>query len=166
MPKISQLDLLINKEKQAKKNKKKKAIKQVIVPKFKIENDGNRLVALLQNYRLPSRANLQEHWAVKAKRTREQRKGIQNILRTANYNPKLPITIVLCRIAPRELDSDDNITMAFKAIRDGITDYLGLTNDNDIRLKWKYDQQSGAPKYYAVRVTLDHHVPSLPCSSK
>jgi len=153
----SQLELLIDKGKKRKAKLKKKKPKPTIIPNFKILNDGNKLIALLQNYQLPSRANIQEHWAVKAKRTKEQRQGIKFILNTCEFKPKLPITITLCRIAPKKLDDGDNIGMAFKAIKDGITDYLGLTNDDDIRLKWKYDQQSGAPRYYAIRVTLEHH---------
>jgi len=151
--KQSQLELLTGK-----KTKKKRKIKKpppVIVPKFRVQDEGRRLILLLEGYKLPSRANIQEHWTAKAKRTKEQRQGIKTILNTAEFSPKLPIIVTLCRIAPRQLDSDDNITMAFKAIRDGITDYLGLTNDDDIRLHWKYDQQSAAPRYYAIRVTLD-----------
>lgn len=150
--KSKQLDLLTGTI--SKKKIKIKKPKPIIVPKFQILDNGNKLIALLVGYVLPSRANVQDHWAVKMKKVKKQRNGINNILRTSGFVPILPATITLCRIAPRELDDGDNIGMAFKAMKDGITDWIGLTNDNDHRLTWKYDQQSGAARYYAVRVTV------------
>ena len=41
------------------------------------------------------------------------------------------------------LDSDNNVA-AFKHVRDGVTDALGLKDDDDPRLTWAYDQEKGA----------------------
>jgi hypothetical protein len=71
----------------------------------------------------------------------------------------LKCEIELCRIAPRELDFHDNLRMAMKPIVDIIADWLipGLQKghaDSDKRLLWKYAQEKGKPKEYAVRIRI------------
>lgn len=98
---------------------------------------------------IESVANKREHWSVKAKRTAQHR------LLGRSINPlglTLPCTVWLTRIAPRQLD-DDNLRSAFKALRDGIADRLGV-KDNDPRVRWEYAQERGKPKEYAARVTI------------
>lgn len=63
--------------------------------------------------------------------------------------PALPVTVTLVRVGPRALD-DDNLAYAFKAIRDGVADALGV-KDHDARVTWAYAQERGA---YAVRIEL------------
>ena len=94
-------------------------------------------------------ANLREHWAVKAKRSKAHRAAAVAIPR-GDY---LPCTVTLVRISPRPLD-DDNLRSAFKALRDGVADRLGVA-DNDPRVTWEYRQQRGAPKQYAARVEIE-----------
>jgi hypothetical protein len=48
---------------------------------------------------------------------------------------------------------DDNLAAGFKAIRDGVSDWLDV-DDGDGRLTWKYSQEHGAPKTYAVRIEV------------
>ena len=91
----------------------------------------------------------------KANRAKQQRIGILSILRSSNSKPNIPAVINFCRIAPKQLDKDDNLRHAFKNIKDGVTDWLGLKNDNDSRLIWRYQQQTGASKYYAIRITIN-----------
>ena len=137
-----------------KKTKPKSA--KTIIPKFKdTESEYERkLVLLLEGYYLPSAANMVEQWYVRAKRVKEQRSMIKLVLQSHNFKPTLPAKIRLCRIAPKELDRDDNIQTAFKHIKDGIGDWFGLKNDNDTRLQFEYEQQSGEARYYGVRVTV------------
>lgn len=97
--------------------------------------------------RIESVANKREHWAVKAKRTKAHR-GAAIIIR----QPVIPCQVYLTRIAPRALD-DDNLRSAFKALRDGIADRIGLP-DNDPRVQWFYKQERGKPKEYAARVEI------------
>lgn len=155
----SQLKLIESITGKRKKHKKSKLPKTPIniVPKFTYYFDNNNpvLKILLEGYYLISSANTSEHYMVKAARTKKQRQLIASILRTSNTKPTLPAKITLCRISPRELDRDDNLRHAFKNIKDGITDWFGLKNDNDKRLTWEYEQQSGAPKYYAIRITIE-----------
>ena len=106
---------------------------------------------------LPSCANLREHWAARAARSKSQR-SLANMAMRARPEFRKPLeagqsaTITLTRIAPRALDSD-NLASAFKACRDGIADALGV-DDGSPRLEWRYAQEKGAAR---VRVELQIH---------
>lgn len=63
--------------------------------------------------------------------------------------PALPVTVTLVRVGPRALD-DDNLAFAFKAVRDGVADALGV-KDHDARVTWVYAQERGP---YAIRIEL------------
>ena len=55
---------------------------------------------------------------------------------------------------------------AHKAVRDGIADALEV-DDGDTRLTWKYAQEKGKPKEYAVRVALlEHNTGADTCATK
>ena len=87
-----------------------------------------------------SEANQREHWATKARRVKSHRQ----IARLMCPYVAPPVTVTLTRIAPRRLDSHDNLCAALKAVVDGISDRLGI-RDNDPRVVWRYAQQKGAP---------------------
>lgn len=99
-----------------------------------------------------SEANQREHWAPKAKRVAHQR-AIARLMtqQHASALPRYPLVVTLTRVAPRPLDSDDNLNGSMKAIRDGIADAMGI-KDNDPRVSWRYAQEKGPPHWYAVRV--------------
>ena len=109
--------------------------------------------------RLDSASNSRhDHWAQRHKLAAEQRlvgcnagAGLARVL--AAQGPVLPCRVVLTRIAPRALD-DDNLRGAFKAVRDGVADALGI-RDNDPRVKFEYEQERGAPKEYGFRVGIE-----------
>lgn len=63
--------------------------------------------------------------------------------------PALPVVVTLVRVGPRALD-DDNLAFAFKAVRDGVADALGV-KDHDPRVSWAYAQEKGE---YAVRIEV------------
>lgn len=90
--------------------------------------------------KIVSVANLREHWATKANRAKLQRRTTAALLK-AHKPPLLPITVVLTRVAARQLDTD-NLASAFKACRDGVADWLGVP-DNDPRVTWEYGQRKG-----------------------
>ena len=103
---------------------------------------------------LPSNANLREHWAQRAKRTRSQR-DIVKLTCTALFRAegvKAPCTVRLIRISPRPLDGD-NLVSSFKAVQDGVADALGV-DDRDIRVQWSYNQQRGGPKEHLLRIVV------------
>jgi hypothetical protein len=100
--------------------------------------------------RLPSTANLREHWAVRAKRTAAHRAAGLLVSKTAGM--RLPVVVTLTRIAPRELD-DDNLASAFKAFRDGVAEGLGFGGDRVPGLAWHYQQEKG--KTPTVKVVIE-----------
>jgi len=80
------------------------------------------------------------------------------------------LVITLTRIGPGTLDSEDNLSAGFKAVRDGIADALGV-NDRHPRLRWFYGQERGGPRVYGARVlfetmTVDQVVKRLEVSER
>lgn len=74
--------------------------------------------------------------------------------------PALPLTITLCRVAPSNGLDDDALPASLKAVRDGVTDWLGLSDDRATsRLRWQYAQRRGVRGAYAVEITLLPLVP-------
>lgn len=101
------------------------------------------------------------HWAAAARLRKQERQTVglccsapleayrQGLAK--GYLASVRVTIV--RVAPRQLD-DDNLRAGAKAIRDGVTDALGLKDDRDARLTWDYGQERGKPNEYAVRIVV------------
>jgi len=90
--------------------------------------------------RLPSLANLREHWTRRARRAKEHRGVTRLLLSNTMRPPELPLIVTFTRVAPRQLDSD-NLAISFKAVRDGVADWLGI-DDADERINWRYRQRS------------------------
>lgn len=98
-----------------------------------------------------SEANRASHedWHIRASRAKAQRGAAKLCMlahRALLAELHRPLTIVLTRIGPRSLDTD-NLAAALKAVRDGITDALAAAlpakdrpkNDSD-GLHWLYSQ--------------------------
>lgn len=112
-----------------------------------------------------SESNRREHWGSRAARVKKQRNAAHAAVRAIGFIQYLesivtgkvqcPVTfeITLTRIAPRKLD-DDNLRGALKAVRDGVADALGFVDDSDDALTWKYGQEKGRPREYAVRIDV------------
>lgn len=97
-----------------------------------------------------SKLNAREHWAVRSRRTKTERRAAGYIV--PNTTPVAGTTVTLTRISPRPLD-DDNLRGALKAIRDGVADRLGI-DDRDSRVTWQYGQRRGEPRQHAVEVAI------------
>jgi hypothetical protein len=110
---------------------------------------------ILLAIRTESEANLYEHRMVKANRVKVQRSITRTTIvqKFGRALPGVSYTITLTRIAPRSLD-DDNLPRSFKAIRDGIADALGRDDRVGSGLEWKYAQEKGPPKRYAIRIEI------------
>lgn len=65
------------------------------------------------------------------------------------------VKITLIRLAPSKGLDKDNLGAALKHVQDGVTDALGLTNDNDPRIDWHYDQERSQQGAYAVRIRFE-----------
>ena len=102
--------------------------------------------------KIVSVANLRLHWAVKAKLAKSHRSKAFSALASVAAPPAPPCTLVLTRIAPRALDGD-NLQSAFKAVRDGVADWLGV-DDGHKGLDWQYSKRKDGPKVYAVEIEV------------
>lgn len=82
-----------------------------------------------------------------------ERHGAQRrVLSTSSGEFAYPCVVRLTRLSSGELDGD-NLAMAFKHVRDGVADALGI-DDRDSRIVWEYAQEKQPRGTYAVRVEL------------
>lgn len=112
--------------------------------------------------RLVSESNQREHWATKARRVKQQRSTTWLLLRATLGAPSqwpLPLTITITRVAPRLLDTHDNLCASAKAVADGISDFLAgeysKGQDRQDGLVFRYAQRRGKPKEYAVEIRVE-----------
>ena len=113
------------------------------------------MIEVRMNMKIVSVANMRLHWAVKAKLTRDQRTRTRMSLAAVAQSSgleMLPATVVLTRVAPRKLDGD-NLQSGFKAVRDGVADWLGV-DDGNCLVDWQYAQRSGKAGEYAVEIEV------------
>lgn len=89
------------------------------------------------------------HWRGVAKRRRAER-SVAAMAVPAGLKP--PLVVHLTRIAPRKFD-DDNLGAAFKSVRDGIADKVGV-DDGSAQIAFKYAQRRGNPKEYAIEILI------------
>lgn len=117
-----------------------------------------------------SEANCTEHFTVKAKRHRAQQAVVRSWFKSLPSLPVIPAAVRFTRIAPRELD-DDNLHMAFKWIRDELSELILQVKpkayrdrsgrikmlkgraDSDKRLKWLYGQEKGQKQAIRIEIT-------------
>jgi hypothetical protein len=120
---------------------------------IRLAAEGNNVTKLVKGKRKA------EHWSDKAKRVNQQK-----FLTITYLKQVLPrfldtsINVTLTRHAPRKMD-DDNIRMAFKAIRDAIAEYVtGCTTpgraDSDERISWNYCQEKTTDKEHYITIDI------------
>lgn len=110
--------------------------------------------------RVVSVANLREHWAAKARRTKDHRATVVLVLKSELRKPGgdplvPPFLATLTRIIGprgRALD-DDNLRSAFKAVRDGVAQALGVDDGDASRLRFEYAERRG--KEWAVEIRIE-----------
>jgi hypothetical protein len=102
-----------------------------------------------------SELNQREHWRVRNVRKRDQQEliavAMSNALRGKRI--ELPCVVKLTRIGPRKLDEGDNLSSAFKGIRDQIARHLG-TDDGGDQVEFRYAQMPIGSRDYAVKVEI------------
>lgn len=107
--------------------------------------------------RTSSRANdHHSHWRSTAKTTKRDRTGAHLVLSGHKaFLQKLlakSIVVRVVRIAPRELDSHDNLGMSLKSVTDGVADALGV-NDRDPRVRFVPDaERAPTANTWGVRI--------------
>lgn len=124
-----------------------------------------------------SEANCSEHWTKKAKRRKQQHFFVRHAFQLYAKNVQLPCIVTLTRLSSRMLD-DDNLTMAFKGIRDELAECLipesrksYLTQkgtckeikgraDGDSRITWRYGQEKHSKQGIRVTIEWEDHLGS------
>lgn len=56
--------------------------------------------------------------------------------------PSLPVVVRLTRLGGNELDREENLPMALKAVKDVVAEWLGLPDDRDRRVRWVIRQRA------------------------
>ena len=102
-----------------------------------------------------SELNQREHWAVKNRRKNDQQEAVAVAMLNALRGRKvqLPCSVTLTRIGPRKLDAGDNLSSAFKGIRDQISRQLGVDDGGD-QVEFHYSQMPIGSRDYAVKVQI------------
>lgn len=115
--------------------------------------------------------NAYENPHIKTRRHKQQQFFIrQQFIREARELP-LPCSITFVRLAPKQMDEEDNLRMAFKWIKDEMGALLfpdkvayyitkkGATRcnkghaDSDPRVKWRYDQKKATR--LSIRIVIE-----------
>jgi crossover junction endodeoxyribonuclease RusA len=109
--------------------------------------------------RLPVAPNIRECWQARAARARKQRETaclrVANAIYAATGGsgkiPAGPLVVRLCREGPRRVD-DDNLAGAFKAVRDGVADALGVDDGDTNAVRWEYRQDKARACAVSVEI--------------
>ena len=116
-----------------------------------------RIDSVTYSAKLQGSQNAREHWRVRAKRVKSERWLAALMCRKLDRPEAWPVLVVLTRIGPRKLDSD-NVQGALKAVRDGVADWLGVNDGDESKVLWNYGQltarQAGAAGTYGVRIEV------------
>lgn len=103
-----------------------------------------------------SAINAREHWAVRAKRVKAERRATAWALRVASAEGLLdrePIVRLTRLMGPRgRMLDDDNLRSALKSVRDAVAEWL-RADDADERITWVYAQPERAAQW-GVRVEV------------
>lgn len=89
--------------------------------------------------KLESEANAHTIWQVRHARVERQHKVVNTVLGLAR-RPPLPLRVVITRVCPTPLDSD-NTTSSGKHVRDAVAKWLGI-NDRRPEVEWIVLQES------------------------
>ena len=116
---------------------------------------GVGMIEVEIDMKIVSVANMRLHWAAKARLTKNHRERAKRALEAVarfGGTDALPVTVVLTRVAPRRLDGD-NLQSGFKAVRDGVADWLGVDDGHHL-VDWQYKQRADGPKVYRVEIEV------------
>jgi hypothetical protein len=117
---------------------------------------GRWAITLTLPCRVVSEANERCHWAVRRRRFQEQAAALRAawnaspLATITAWEPLLPFDVTFTRIGKRKLDTD-NLSGAFKGLRDSLADLFGIDDGNEA-IVWDYDQRTG--REYGVVVTI------------
>lgn len=111
-----------------------------------------------------------EHWSKAKKRHDTQKLLIRSQMNYYLFEeiPR-PCQVTMTRIAPRMMD-EDNLIQAFKWIKDELAsaiidefkEFKAGYCDNDRRIAWKWTQEKGGVRQYAIKISIVPYVPPPP----
>lgn len=118
-----------------------------------------KVINWLLPIRTVSEANASEHWAKSGRRHRLQKQRVKVAFLRDRPQAKFPLRVVITRIAPRLLDSHDNLPVSVKYISDAIAENLTGNHvpgqaDSFDGLQFEVKQEKGAIRQYAVRIEV------------
>jgi len=93
----------------------------------------------------------------RAAKTKTLRASVAMVCRSKfGAPPAPPLTVTITRIAPCELDDDNLAGGTAKAVRDGVSDWLGV-DDRTKRsgVAWRYEQTRGRVREYGVGIRIE-----------
>ena len=110
------------------------------------------VTATFEGMRLVSEANAREHWQVRARRVKRQRRAVSGALEGVEPPDGHTHLVTIVRQGPRLLDSD-NLAGSAKAVRDAVAEWLGVDDGPDAPVRWTVTQ--GKAKTYACVVRIE-----------
>jgi hypothetical protein len=119
---------------------------------YAVTRVGDTLIATVPMHTPNPTNGSHGHWWSKSKTKAHQRYIIGSWLGVLRPLPTPPLVVTLTRLSPGTLD-DDNLRPALKSVRDGVADALGLPDDRDPRVEWRYGQRT--QKEWGVEVRLE-----------
>ena len=109
------------------------------------------LPGIFTSQMFPVVANLREHWAPRARRTKKHRAWGK--LAAMTLPRRLPATILITRYSCVLADSD-GLASAFKAVRDGIADAFGVADSPASPMQFFYAQELCPRGCAGVRIQM------------
>lgn len=95
-----------------------------------------------------------DHWAARARKRATIRQVTTLAVRARARDVTLPVVVTLTRIANSAgLDPHDGLPASLKPVCDAVTDALGLKDDRDPRLTWRFEQRRG--KSYGCEIRIE-----------
>ena len=99
--------------------------------------------------RLSNGLNAREHYFVRAKRVKSERRAVAWMLK--GTPPAAPLIVTMTRIAPSAGLDSDNLISSCKALRDQIAEWLGV-DDKHPSVKYVCNQRRGP---WAVGIQIE-----------
>lgn len=132
--------------------KRRPSIPRSLPLAFEREGDTQRLQ---MPFRLSSRGNFRGHTRSRVHVTTIKRQRSQTTLYCCAKMKKvrLPVRIHCIRVAPYQLDKHENLPMAFKAVIDGVADWLGVDDRNGFEITYS-QMKAPTPNTYGCIIEL------------
>lgn len=116
------------------------------------------LAAVLPGIRLDSLNSIMRIASLRGRLAQAQKAKIQRsmvwLVLTSRFGPrppKLPVCVTITRVAPRKLDSHDNLRASAKHVVDEIAEWLRV-DDSSNMVTWRFEQEKN--KRYAVKLVI------------